>query len=133
MLGLGSIDQGTLTEGEGSVLNSLLDQLLFLMQTFFLLSKTSYLNKEVNRTEPSLSVSVPCIDSWCLTLLRSSPNNYITGSGLTPMQGIVKGKYHCTFDLLFDWFGISCMTRQFLILFAKQTNPKQSNRRSTVQ
>jgi hypothetical protein len=20
------------------------------------------------------------------------------------------GKYHCTFDLLFDWFGISCMT-----------------------
>ncbi len=21
-----------------------------------------------------------------------------------------KGKYHCTIDLLFDWFGISCMT-----------------------
>jgi hypothetical protein len=21
-----------------------------------------------------------------------------------------KGKYHCTVDLLFDWFGISCMT-----------------------
>jgi hypothetical protein len=20
------------------------------------------------------------------------------------------GKYHCTIDLLFDWFGISCMT-----------------------
>ena len=20
------------------------------------------------------------------------------------------GKYHCTVDLLFDWFGISCMT-----------------------
>ncbi len=24
-------------------------------------------------------------------------------------QGILKGKYHCTIDLLFDWFGISCM------------------------
>ncbi len=22
----------------------------------------------------------------------------------------LKGKYHCTVDLLFDWFGISCMT-----------------------
>jgi hypothetical protein len=44
------------------------------------------------------------------------------------------GKYHCTVDLLFDWFGISCMTTDiFLFLFAKQTNPNQSNRRSTVQ
>ncbi len=25
-------------------------------------------------------------------------------------QGILRGKYHCTVDLLFDWFGISCMT-----------------------
>jgi hypothetical protein len=25
-------------------------------------------------------------------------------------QGILKGKYHCDVDLLFDWFGISCMT-----------------------
>jgi hypothetical protein len=22
----------------------------------------------------------------------------------------LRGKYHCTADLLFDWFGISCMT-----------------------
>ena len=30
------------------------------------------------------------------------------------------GKYHCTVDLLFDWFGISCMTTEiFLFLFAK--------------
>jgi hypothetical protein len=27
-------------------------------------------------------------------------------------QGILKGKYHCTVDLLFDWFGISCMTTE---------------------
>jgi len=26
------------------------------------------------------------------------------------LQGILKGEYHCTIDLLFDWFGISCMT-----------------------
>ncbi len=25
-------------------------------------------------------------------------------------QGTLKGKYYCTVDLLFDWFGISCMT-----------------------
>jgi hypothetical protein len=44
-----------------------------------------------------------------------------------------EGKYHWTTDLLLDWFGISCMTMTFLFLFAKQTNPNQSNRRSTVQ
>jgi hypothetical protein len=44
------------------------------------------------------------------------------------------GKYHCTVDLLFDRFGISCTTTdKFLFLFAKQANPNQSNRRSTVQ
>jgi hypothetical protein len=51
-------------------------------------------------------------------------------------QGILKGKYHCTMDLLFDWFGFSFMsTDNFLFLFAKQTYPNQSNRRwrSTVQ
>jgi hypothetical protein len=40
-------------------------------------------------------------------------------------QGILKSD-HCTIDLLFDWFGISCMTSDnFLFLFAKQTNPDQ--------
>jgi hypothetical protein len=29
----------------------------------------------------------------------------------SPNQGILKGgEYHCTIDLLFDWFAISCMT-----------------------
>ncbi len=42
-------------------------------------------------------------------------------------QGILKGKYHCTIDILFDWFGISCMTTDnFCFLFAKQTNPNQT-------
>jgi len=36
------------------------------------------------------------------------------------------GKYDCTVDLLFDWFGISCMTTDnFLFLISKQTNPNQ--------
>jgi hypothetical protein len=40
------------------------------------------------------------------------------------------GEYLWDVDLLFDWFGISCMTTDD---FAKQNNPNQSNRRSTVQ
>jgi hypothetical protein len=28
-------------------------------------------------------------------------------------QGTLKGKYHCTVGLLFDWFGISCMTTDY--------------------
>jgi hypothetical protein len=54
--------QGNLTEGEGSVhLASIvltsLDRLLLIMQTLFTLYKASY-HEEVNRTEPSPSVSV---------------------------------------------------------------------------
>jgi hypothetical protein len=48
-------------------------------------------------------------------------------------QGILKGKYHCAVDLLFDWFGISCMLTDNFYLFAKQANPNQLNRRSMVQ
>jgi hypothetical protein len=55
-------------------------------------------------------------------------------TGWMKYQGILKGKDHCTIDLLFDWFGISCVTTDnFSFLFAKQTNPNQSNRRSMVQ
>jgi hypothetical protein len=50
--------QGSLTEGEGSVLlTSLYYQLLFKLNMFF--NKTSCLNEEVNCTEPSPSVSFP--------------------------------------------------------------------------
>jgi hypothetical protein len=57
--------QGTLTEGEGSVqLTSLSDQIrsdaFVITNIFFLfLKKTSYLNEEVKRTEPSSLVSIP--------------------------------------------------------------------------
>jgi hypothetical protein len=33
----------------------------------------------------------------------------------------------------FVWFEISCMTTDNFLLFAKQTNPNQLNRRSMVQ
>jgi hypothetical protein len=68
------------------------DQLLLML--FFLFYLTSCLYKEVNSTGPSVpSVRVPCHVKF-----------------LQPIQGILKGKYHCAFDLLFDWFGISCLT-----------------------
>ncbi len=42
--------------------------------------------------------------------------------------------YYCSVDLLFECFGISCMTTyNFCFYLQKQTNPNQSNRRSTVQ
>ena len=68
-------------------------------------------------------------------LLARSDNEDSSESIFTLKAGNTKrGKYHRTIDLLFDWFGISCMTTDdFLFLFAKQTNPNQSNRRSTVQ
>jgi hypothetical protein len=34
-------------------------------------------------------------------------------------QGILKGKYHCTIDLLFDWFGISCITTDNFCFYLK--------------
>ncbi len=56
--------QGTLTEGEGSVqLTSLSDQIrsdaFVITNIFFLFFLTSYLNEEVKRTEPSSLVSIP--------------------------------------------------------------------------
>jgi hypothetical protein len=27
-------------------------------------------------------------------------------------QGIIGGKYHCTVDLLFDWFGLVCFANK---------------------
>jgi hypothetical protein len=32
-------------------------------------------------------------------------------------QGILEGKYHCTIDLLFDWFGIGCMTTDYFCFY----------------
>jgi hypothetical protein len=50
------------------------------------------------------------------------------------MMAKVRGKYHCTVDLLFDWFGLVCFAnkKQKMSVFI-QLIPNQSNRRSTVQ
>jgi hypothetical protein len=50
-------------------------------------------------------------------------------------QGILKGgKYDCTIDLLFDWFGLVCFAnKNKKISVVIQLIPNQSNRRSTVQ
>ncbi len=51
------------------------------------------------------------------------------------IQGILKrGKYHCTIDLLFDWFGSVCFANKNKKLSVViQLIPNQSNRRSMVQ
>jgi hypothetical protein len=54
------LNQRTLTEGEGLLVLTGLDQLILKQQTLLFFYKTTYLNEEVNRTEPSPSVSVPC-------------------------------------------------------------------------
>jgi hypothetical protein len=50
------------------------------------------------------------------------------------IQGILKGKYLCTVDLLSDWFGISCMaTDNFCFYLQNRTIWISQNRRSVVQ
>ncbi len=59
------LEQGIFTEEDGSVpLTSLSNQLLLIMKFFFLHYGMSYLNDEVNRTEPSPSERVPLLRSW---------------------------------------------------------------------
>jgi hypothetical protein len=49
-------------------------------------------------------------------------------------RGRERGKYRCTVDLLFDWFGLVFFANKNKKLSAViQLVPNQSNRRSTVQ
>jgi len=43
-----------------------LDQLLLILNWFIIFYKTTYLTEEVNRAEPSTSVSVPCLHYKCV-------------------------------------------------------------------
>jgi hypothetical protein len=38
------------------------------------------------------------------------PHKYNFKNNMPLTREYLRGKYHCTVDLLFDWFGISCMT-----------------------
>jgi len=36
------------------------------------------------------------------------------GGGLdTPTREYLRGKYHCTINLLFDWFGLVCFANKY--------------------
>ncbi len=37
---------------------------------------------------------------------------YSISRSLFLLQGILKGEYHCTFDILFDWFGLVCLANK---------------------
>ncbi len=37
---------------------------------------------------------------------------FLLETSIYSLQGILKGKYHCTVDLLFDWFGLVCFTNK---------------------
>ncbi len=38
--------------------------------------------------------------------------------------GILKGKYHCTIDLLFDWFGLVCFANKTKIVCSHTADSK---------
>ncbi len=80
------------------------------------------LAKEVHSDFCFVNLSSPELVPMLANFLSPS----VFGQG-EPNQGILKG------DLLFDWFRISCMTSDNFVLFAKQANLNQSNRRSMVQ
>jgi hypothetical protein len=40
-------------------------------------------------------------------------------------------KYHCTIDILFDWFGLVCFAKKLSVVIL--LIPNQSNRKSMVQ
>ncbi len=61
---------------------------------------------QTSTSAPALPQKRPRI---CIRLVRLLASN----------QGILKGKYHCTIDLLFDWSGISCMTTDILCFYLK--------------
>jgi hypothetical protein len=48
-------------------------QLLFIVKLYFSLFKTKYLNEEVNCTQPSPSVRVPCTKLSGFVTLKSFP------------------------------------------------------------
>ena len=53
---------------------------------------------------------------------------------LVPENTHKRGKYHCTADLLFDWFGFNQTSKTVVhSTWAKQLNPNKITRRSVVQ
>jgi hypothetical protein len=61
-----------------------------------------------NRPYPQIMDWYRCVFEKRSSLLIEANETKVLGFRLD--QGILRGKYHCTIDLLFDWFGIGCMT-----------------------
>jgi hypothetical protein len=51
----------------------------------------------------------PCQNNQCMQWLDSSPY-FKEVDLLARSREYLRGKHRCTIDLLFDWFGVSCMT-----------------------
>jgi len=52
-------------------------------------------------------------DEIVLRRIMFNQNEFSQSSNSWMDQGILKGrKYHCTVDLLFDWFGLLCLANK---------------------
>ncbi len=82
----------------------------FKLSVIMLCVVTFYCNAECHDAECRYSVCI-CWVSWHpLTLCTNKLECLKVANPHALIQGILKGKYQCTIDLLFDWLGISCMT-----------------------
>ena len=61
------------------------------------------------------------------SFLRCAHTSFVLSPESTHL--LLKGKYHCATDLLFDWFACVELDRDLKVWW----NPNQSNRRSAVQ
>jgi hypothetical protein len=49
---------------------------------------------------------------WKMSIFGKENSLSLTSRLKKLEQGILKGKYHCTTDLLFDWFGLVCFANK---------------------
>ena len=73
---------------------------------------------------PSLGAALAVVNYCPRVNYAPREHLYIVQAGNT--KG---GKYHCTVDLLFDWFGISCMRTDNFFLQNRQTQNSQTGGR----
>ncbi len=53
-------------------------------------------------------------------------------SGKTPIREYLRGKYHCTIDLLFDWFGLVCFAKKIVSCHTADSKPVKQEVNSTA-
>jgi hypothetical protein len=53
------------------------------------------------------------------------PFSYSHSEQVSSFREYLRGKYHCTVDLLFDWFGISCVTTDNFCFYLQNRLIKQ--------